>query len=96
METFVVLTKLTPKGKHIVQNYPEKIKISENEITRLGGEIVMQFALLGPYDFLTILKAKNEHVVYSITSEISALGTVTSISLPAVAIDSYIDFIKGI
>ena len=95
METFIVLTKLTPKGKYIVQNYPEKIKLSTNEINRLGGEIVSQYALLGPYDFITILKAENEHVIYKITSEISALGTVESISMPGISIDKFTEIIKG-
>lgn len=95
METFVVLTKLTAKGKHIVKNNPEEIKISTNAVSRLGGEIITQFALLGPYDFVTILRAKDEHVVYKLTSEIGALGTVETLTMPAITIDSFINDIKG-
>lgn len=95
METYVVLTKLTPKGKHIVKNNPEEIKISTNRVSRLGGDIISQFALLGPYDFITILRVENEHAVYKLTSEIGALGTVETHTMPAITIDSFINDLKG-
>ncbi len=95
METFVVLTKLTAKGRHIVKNNPEEIEISTKAVRHLGGEILTQFALLGPYDFVTILRAENEHVIYRLTSDLGSLGTVDTLTMPAITIDSFINDIKG-
>ncbi len=95
METFVVLTKLTAKGKYVVKNNPEEIKMNTKAVNLLGCEIITQYAVLGPYDFVTIIRAENKHVVYRLTSEIGALGTVETHTMSAITIDSFINDIKG-
>ncbi|MBU1169334.1 MAG: GYD domain-containing protein [Proteobacteria bacterium] len=95
MKTYVILTTLTEEGKKKIQNNPEKTKLSAESVAHRGGEIVEQFALLGPYDFLTIIRVKEEKAIYRIASEMGAMGTVKTMTLPAITIDAFINDIKG-
>ena len=95
MKTFVILTSLTDDGRRMVQNNPDKIKLSPESVERRGGEIVEQYALLGLYDFITILRVKDEQAIFRITSEMGAMGTVKTITLPAITIDAFVHDISS-
>ena len=95
MKTFVVLTSLTDDGRKMVQNNPDKIKLSPESVERRGGEIIEQYALLGLYDFITILRVKDEQAIFRITAEMGAMGTVKTITLPAISIDAFVHDISG-
>ena len=95
MKTYIILTTLTEEGKRKVQNNPEKMKLSAESVEHRGGEIVEQYALLGPYDFLTILRVKDEKAIFRITTELGSLGTVKTMTLPAISIDAFIQDIGG-
>ncbi|SCY49002.1 GYD domain-containing protein [Desulfoluna spongiiphila] len=91
MKTFIILTELTEEGKKAIQNDPVGMKLSAQAIENRGGILVDQFALLGPWDFLTIIKAKDEKTIFRITTELDALGTVKTMTLPAMPIEEFID-----
>jgi uncharacterized protein with GYD domain len=95
MQTYIMLTTLTEEGKKLIQNHPEKTRLSAESLAHRGGELVEQYALLGPYDFLTVLRVKDERTIYRIATEIGALGTVKTLTLPAISIDAFINDIKG-
>jgi uncharacterized protein with GYD domain len=95
MKTYIILTTLTEEGKKRVMSSPEKMKLSAESVEHRGGEIIEQYALLGPYDFLTIIRVKDERAIYRITSEMGALGTVKTVTLPAISIDAFINDIQG-
>ncbi len=95
MKTFVILTTLTDEGMKKIQNDPDHIKLSPESVERRGGEILEQYALLGSYDFITILRVKDESAIFRITAEMGAMGTVKTITLPAIDMDAFIHDIKG-
>ena len=95
MKTFVILTTLTDEGMKMIQNNPDKIRLSPDSVERRGGEIIEQYALLGSYDFITILRAKDESAIFRITSEMGAMGTVKTITMPAISIEAFIHDVKG-
>lgn len=95
MKTFIILTSLTDDGRKMVQNNPGKIKLSPESVERRGGEIIEQYALLGIYDFITILRVKDEQAIFRITAEMGAMGTVKTITLPAISIDAFVNDISG-
>lgn len=91
MKTFMILTELTEEGKKTILTDPAGMKLSAQAIENRGGILVDQYALLGPWDFLTIIKAKDEKAIFRITTEIDALGTVKTMTLPAMPIEEFID-----
>lgn len=94
MKTYVILTTLTEEGKKRVQNNPDNMKLKPESVEHRGGEIVEQYALLGPYDFLTIIRARDEAAMFRIASEMGAMGTVNTMTLPAISIDAFINDLK--
>ncbi|WP_300670356.1 GYD domain-containing protein [Desulfoluna sp.] len=91
MKTFIILTELTDQGKKTIQNDPAGMKLSNQAIENRGGVLVDQYALLGPWDFLTIIQAADEKAIFRITTELDALGTVKTTTLPAMPIEEFID-----
>ena len=90
MKTYIILTELTKEGKKTIQNDPAGMKISTQAIENRGGVLVNQYALLGPWDFLSIIEVKDEKTIFRITTELDALGTVKTMTLPALPIEMYI------
>ena len=93
MAIYVMLSTLTSQGAESIKKDPERIKQVNNEVEKMGGKIISQYALLGPYDFITILEAPDNQTVTKISLEIGARGSVKITTLAAIDIDQ---FIKGI
>ncbi len=90
MPYYVTLTNLTEQGRKTIKARPERIREVNKELTAMGGRIIAQYAVLGPYDFVTILEAENNDVVMGISVELSARGTLQLMSLPALEVDKFI------
>ena len=91
MKTFIILTELTENGKRAIHNDPAGMKLSAQAIENRGAVLVDQYALLGPWDFLTIIRARDERTIFRITTELDALGTVKTMTLPAMPIEEFIE-----
>ena len=90
MPYYVTLTNLTEQGRKTIKARPERIREVNKELTAMGGKILAQYAVLGPYDFVTILEAENNDVIMGISVELSARGTLEIMSLPALEVDKFI------
>jgi uncharacterized protein with GYD domain len=90
MPYYVTLTNLTEQGRKTIKARPERIREVNKELTAMGGKILAQYAVLGPYDFVTILEADNNDVIMGISVELGARGTMQIMSLPALEVDKFI------
>ena len=90
MATYIMLSTVTSRGAKTIKTKPTRIKEVNKEVEKMGGKILAQYALLGPYDFLTILEAKDNETVARISFEIATRGSVRIQTLSAIAIDSFI------
>ncbi len=87
MGTFLLLTTLSPQGVQTLRATPERLLEVNREIEALGGRFVRQWALLGPYDFLSVLEAPDAGTVARITMELSSRGSARLDTLPVVPVD---------
>lgn len=90
MATYILLSTLTDEGARTIKNNPERIKAVDRELERMGAHVVKQWAVLGPYDFVNVVEAADNHVIARVSAELSARGTVRIITLPAIPIDDFI------
>jgi uncharacterized protein with GYD domain len=90
MPTYVMLTKLTDEGRKTIKANPSRIKEVNKEVEAMGVKGLIQYALLGPYDFLTIFEAPSNEAVAKIAMELGARGTIETMSLPAMKLDQFI------
>ncbi|MCX7705457.1 MAG: GYD domain-containing protein [bacterium] len=94
MATYIMLSTLTPQGAETIKKNPDRIKEVNSEVEKMGGKIISQYAVLGPYDFITILQAPDNETVTRISLEIGARGSVKILTLAAVDVDDFINGIK--
>ncbi len=94
MPTYIMLSSLTAQGIKTIKLKPGRIKEVDSEVEKMGGKIIAQYAVLGPYDFITILEAPDNETVAKISLEIGARGSVRIQTLAALDIDEFIKSIK--
>ena len=95
MPKFIMLSTLGPEGAATLRENPERVRAVNAEVEALGVKVLEQFALLGPYDFLNVLDAPDETTMAKVALVLGARGTVKTLTMSAIAIDDYIDALRG-
>jgi uncharacterized protein with GYD domain len=90
---YVMLTTLTDEGRKTVRESPARIKEVNQEVEAMGAKVLAQYALLGPYDFVNILEAPDNKAISKIALELSARGTLHTITMAAMTLDEFISSI---
>lgn len=94
MSTYVVLTKLRPAASKTIEQNPGRLAEINARVKQLGGKIVMQYAILGEYDFVTFIEAEDNAAIASIGAEISSIGTTKHTTLPAIEMGRFSKLLK--
>ncbi len=90
MTTFVMLSTLGPDGAETLQNNPSRIREVNGEVESMGARVVSQFALLGQWDFITIIEAPDEMVMARIATTLAARGTLKTRTMTAIPVEELI------
>jgi uncharacterized protein with GYD domain len=96
MSTYILLSKLTPEGRKTVKERPGRIREVDEELEGMGVKVLEQYAVLGPYDFVSIVDAPDNETISKVSVELCSRGTVEIMSLPAVSVDSFISSLKTV
>jgi uncharacterized protein with GYD domain len=91
---YVVLSRLTDEGRKTIKAKPERVKEVNEEISKMGAKVLHQFALLGEYDFLNILEAKDNATISNIMVDLGSRGTLETNTLSAIPIDEFLARLK--
>jgi uncharacterized protein with GYD domain len=94
MATFLMLSTLGPEGMATLRDKPERLKEVNAEVEAMGAHVVSQWALLGQYDFATVLECPDEKTVTRVAVTLGARGTLKTKTLIAVPIDEFIETIR--
>ena len=95
MRTFLLLSTLSPQGLQTLATTPERLLEVNREIERLGGRVVKQWALLGAYDFLSVVEAPDATVIAQITIELASRGSASFETLPALTVEELIETLRA-
>ena len=57
----------------------------------MGGKILSQYSMLGPYDFITIIETVGNTTISKIAIELSSRGTLQTVTFAAISVDDLID-----
>jgi uncharacterized protein with GYD domain len=91
MGTFVLLTTLSPEGAQAIRRNPSQLQLDAVVLEKLGGQVLGQWALLGPYDFLTVIEAADERAAASIAVELAARSSSRVQPMAAIPLDVYLE-----
>lgn len=87
METYIMLTKLSDEGRKTIKQNPRRTQEVNKEVEAMGGKIVAQYAVLGPYDYVNVVQAPNNRTIAKISVELGARGTMEIMTLPVVSLE---------
>lgn len=90
MPTYVMLSRLTERGRDRVKSHPERILEVNHEVEQRGCVVVAQYALMGIYDFVTIIRAPDNGAMHRLAIDLGARGTIETHTLPAIPTDEFI------
>ncbi len=94
MPYYVILSNLTDEGRKTIKQKPERIQEVNKEIEKMGVKVQKQFALLGMYDFVSIVEAPDNETVMKMSVELGSRGSIQLMTLPALSVDEFIKKIK--
>jgi uncharacterized protein with GYD domain len=94
MPMYLMLSTLGPDGMATLRENPQRLRAVNAEVETMGVRVVSQWALLGQYDFATILEAPDEKVVARVALTLGARGTLKTKTLTAIPIDEFIDAVS--
>lgn len=89
MAIYVLLSTLTDEGRKTVKERPDRIREVNKELEGMGARVISQYALLGHYDFVSIVEAPNNESIARISVELGSRGTVQIMTLPAIPIEEF-------
>ncbi len=94
MATYVVLSTLTDEGRKTIKENPARILEVNKELEKMGIKVKDQFAVLGPYDFVNIIEAKDNETVLKMSIELGARGSVQLLTLAAIPVSDLVKKLK--
>jgi uncharacterized protein with GYD domain len=94
MAIYIMFTTLTDDGRKTLKDNPQRIKEVNKEVEAMGGKILAQYAILGPYDFINIIEAVGNTTITKIALELGSRGTLQTTTLAAIPVDDLIASLK--
>jgi uncharacterized protein with GYD domain len=84
MATYVILSNLTDQGRKTLKENPKRILEVNKELEKMGVKVVQQYAVLGPYDFVNIVEAKDNETIMKMSMELGSRGSLQLLTLAAI------------
>lgn len=94
MPTYIMLSNLTDEGAKRLKAHPKRLQEVNKEIEKFGAKVTVQYAVLGPYDFVSIIEAPDNDVIARVSVELGARGTVRILTLPAIPVANFVRNLK--
>jgi uncharacterized protein with GYD domain len=73
-----------------VKNNPARIREVNSEVEQLGATVKSQWAVLGRFDFVSIVEAPDERTMARVSLELGSRGSGRFETLSAIPIDDFI------
>ncbi len=94
MGRYVIISTLTDEGAKTLKKNPGRVKEVNAELKDMGLNVLDQYAVLGNFDFLTIVEADDEATVSKAIVEILSRGSIKTATYKAIPIDEFIESLK--
>lgn len=64
------------------------------EVEAYGAKVILQYATLGPYDFVSIVEAPDNKSIAKVSVELGSRGTILLTTLPALPLSEFVATVK--
>jgi len=89
MFTYVGLIELTPEGRETLDKAPEYLEKFRLIIEEEGGTLEDTFAIMGPWDFLAIVKYPDNAAAFRALAKIGKLEVLKTETFPVEKVDLF-------
>jgi uncharacterized protein with GYD domain len=90
MPTYILLSNLTDDGAKALKAKPRRLQEVNKEIEKFGAKVTAQYAVLGPYDFVSIVECPDNETIARVSVELSSRGSVRLLTLPAQPVANFV------
>jgi uncharacterized protein with GYD domain len=90
MFTYVGLITLTPEGRETLEKAPEYLEKFKKLIEEEGGVLEDTFAIMGPWDFLALVKYPDNAAAFRALAKIGKLEVIKTETFPVEKVDLFI------
>ena len=94
MSRYIIISNLTDEGAKTLKKNPGRIKEVNNDLKNMGVEVIDQYAVLGNFDFLSIVEADNETKITKAIVEMASRGSIKTVTYKVMEIDEFIKALK--
>jgi len=93
MAVYILLGTLTESGAEHLRAHPEWVEEVNRDLESTGVKVLCQYAVLGPYDIITVVEAPDNRSVVRVSAQLTLRGNVKVNTMPALPIE---DFLAGL
>jgi len=91
MSKYVIISNLTDEGAKTLKKNAGRIKEVNKELKEMGVNVTDQYAVLGNFDFITIVDAEDDNNVMKAVIEILSRGSIKTATYKIIPIDEFIE-----
>lgn len=96
MASYIMMSTLTDEGRKTLKQRPERLSEVNKEVEAMGGRIHSQYAVLGAFDFVTIIDAPSNEIIARISVELGSRGTMAVTTYPVLSISGFVDLLREV
>lgn len=90
MPTYILLSNLTDEGAKSLKSNPKRLQEVNKEIERYGAKVTQQYAVLGPYDFVSVVECPDNETIARVSVELASRGSIRLLTLAATPVANFI------
>lgn len=90
-QMFILLTTLTDDGAKTLRSNPERVQQVNEELEAHGVHVTGQWAVLGAYDFVSIVEAPDILTMMRVSAELASRGSIRIVTMPAIPIAEFVE-----
>ncbi|MGD0281296.1 MAG: GYD domain-containing protein [Dissulfurispiraceae bacterium] len=94
MPSYIILSKLTDEGRRTLKEKPQRVLEVNKEVDAMGIKVKEQYAVLGPYDFVSVVEAPDNNTIMKMSVELGSRGSVQLLTLPAIEVNDFVKIMK--
>jgi uncharacterized protein with GYD domain len=94
MPTYILLSNLTDDGAKALKAKPKRLQEVNKELEKFGAKVTAQYAVLGPYDFVSIVECPDNETIARVSVELASRGSIRLLTLAATPVANFIRTLK--
>ncbi len=94
MTRYIIISNLTDEGAKTLKKKPGRVKEVNAELKEMDVNVVDQYAVLGNFDFLTIVETNDDTKITKAVVEMASRGSIKTATYKAIPIDEFIESLR--